>query len=109
MNFKEYENKALRTKGTYTDNIDQLINGVMGLCGESGEVIDVVKKYLYQGHELDENKIIDELGDVFWYINLCANALNVDLEEVARRNVEKLEKRYPKGYFRAEDSVNRSE
>ncbi|WP_278234420.1 hypothetical protein [Clostridium botulinum] len=41
MNFKEYQEKALKTKGSYTDNIDQLINGVMGLNGESGEVIDI--------------------------------------------------------------------
>jgi len=109
MKFKEYQKKALRTKGNYTDNIDQLINGVMGLTGESGEVIDLIKKYLYQGHELDKNKIIDELGDVLWYINLIVDAVNVDLEDIARCNIKKLEQRYPTGYFRVEDSVNRSE
>lgn len=109
MNFKEYQEKALKTKGNYTDSIDQLINGVMGLTGESGEVIDIVKKYLYQGHELDKNKIIDELGDVLWYINLIANATNVDLEHIAKYNINKLQRRYPKGCFRVEDSVNRSE
>lgn len=109
MNFNYYQENALRTKGTYTDNIDQLINGVMGLTGESGEVIDIVKKFLYQGHELNHNKLINELGDVLWYINLCANALNVDLDHIARYNIDKLEKRYPAGYFRPEDSVNRKE
>ncbi|NFD56103.1 nucleotide pyrophosphohydrolase [Clostridium botulinum] len=107
MNFKEYQEKALRTKGNYTDNIDQLINGVMGLNGESGEVIDIVKKYLYQGHSLNIDKLINELGDVQWYINLIADAINVDLEDVAKYNIYKLEKRYPKGCFRVEDSVNR--
>ncbi|APC85508.1 nucleoside triphosphate pyrophosphohydrolase family protein [Clostridium botulinum] len=109
MNFKEYQEKALRTKCTYTDNIDQLINGVMGLTGESGEVIDIVKKFMYQGHQLDEDKIINELGDTLWYINLIANSINMSLEDIAKYNIEKLEKRYPKGCFRVEDSVNRSE
>lgn len=107
MKFKEYEQLALRTSGTYTDKLDQLINGVMGLDGEAGEVIDVVKKYLYQGHELNTDKIKDELGDVLWYINLIANAINISLEEIAKCNIDKLEKRYPKGYFRVEDSVDR--
>ncbi|RXM68373.1 nucleoside triphosphate pyrophosphohydrolase family protein [Clostridium tetani] len=109
MNFKEYQEKALRTKGNYTDSIDQLINGVMGLTGESGEVIDIVKKYLYQGHELNYNKIIDELGDTLWYINLIANSINMSLEDIAKYNIDKLQKRYPKGCFRVEDSVNRME
>ncbi|MCW6086979.1 MULTISPECIES: nucleoside triphosphate pyrophosphohydrolase family protein [Clostridium] len=109
MNFKEYQEKALKTKGDYTDNIDQLINGVMGLTGESGEVIDIVKKYLYQGHELNHNKLINELGDTLWYINLIANSMNRSLEDIAKHNISKLRKRYPKGYFREEDSVNRVE
>lgn len=109
MNFKEYQEKALRTKGNYTDDIDQLINGVMGLCGEAGETVDIIKKFLYQGHKLKKEEIKDELGDVLWYIVLTANSLNLSLEEVAKRNIEKLEKRYPKGYFRSSDSINRSE
>ncbi|KHO39095.1 nucleotide pyrophosphohydrolase [Clostridium tetani] len=109
MNFKEYQDKALRTKLDYSDNIDQLINGVMGLNGESGEVIDLVKKFLYQGHDYDTDKIIEELGDVLWYIVLTANSLDINLEEVAKHNINKLEKRYPNGYFKVEHSVNRVE
>lgn len=109
MNFKEYQEKAMRTAGSYRDDVDMLLNGVMGLNGEAGEVIDIVKKYLYQGHELNKNKIIDELGDVLWYINLIANSINMSLEHIAKYNISKLEKRYPKGCFRVEDSVNRSE
>lgn len=109
MNFKEYQEKALRTAGMYSCKINQLINGVMGLNGEAGEVIDLVKKHLYQGHELDKDKLVDECGDVLWYLNLISNALNVDLEDIAIHNIKKLEIRYPKGYFTAEDSVNRSE
>ena len=47
---------------------DVLINGVMGLCGESGEAIDIVKKWLAQGHDLDKEKLAKELGDICWYL-----------------------------------------
>lgn len=108
MDFKEYQEKALRTKGDgYM--MDHVVNGVMGLNGEAGEVIDIVKKHMFQGHELDKDKLVDECGDVLWYLNLIAYGLNIDLEEVAKHNIEKLEKRYPKGYFRKEDSINRKE
>lgn len=109
MNFKDYQEKALRTKGKPIDNLDQIINGVMGLNGEAGEVIDIVKKHLYQGHNLDVNKIKNELGDTLWYVNLIADAIGESLESVAKHNIDKLEKRYPAGYFRVEDSVNRNE
>jgi len=88
------------------DKKDVLINGVMGLCGESGEVIDIVKKHLAQGHELDKEKIIKELGDVAWYMAEIATVLDVDLEDVLVQNIEKLKKRYPEG-FSTEKSINR--
>ena len=88
------------------DKKDVLINGVMGLCGESGEVIDIVKKHLAQGHELDRDKLIKELGDVAWYLAETTTALDVDLEEVLAGNIAKLKARYPEG-FSAERSINR--
>ena len=90
------------------DKKDVLINGVMGLCGESGEVIDIVKKHLAQGHELDKDKIIKELGDVAWYMAEIATVLDVELEEVLAQNIEKLKKRYPDG-FDVEKSIHRDE
>ena len=82
MTLNEYQELAMRTLNPKLDNKDILINGVMGLCGESGEVIDLVKKHLAQGHELDREKMIDELGDVAWYIAETAFALGTDLETV---------------------------
>jgi NTP pyrophosphatase (non-canonical NTP hydrolase) len=78
----------------------------MGLCGESGEVIDIVKKHLAQGHELNKDKIIEELGDVLWYVAEVAYVLNVKLEDVFTLNIEKLSKRYKNG-FSVSDSINR--
>jgi NTP pyrophosphatase (non-canonical NTP hydrolase) len=86
---------------------DVLINAVMGLCGESGEAIDLVKKHLHQGHELDREKLIKELGDIAWYLAEAATALEIDLETVLERNIEKLKSRYPEG-FSAERSIHRN-
>ena len=80
----------------------------MGLCGESGEAIDIVKKWLAQGHELDREKLKKELGDICWYLAETATALDCDLEDIMAANIEKLQKRYPEG-FDAEKSVNWTE
>lgn len=102
----EYQMKAMQTLNPDLGRQDMLINGVMGLCGESGECIDLVKKHLHQGHELDRAKLCKELGDVAWYLAETAFALDLSLEEVLRGNLDKLKKRYPQG-FRAEQSINR--
>ena len=106
MTINEYQKLAMTTLNPALDKKDVLINGVMGLCGESGEAIDIVKKHLAQGHELDRDKLIKELGDVAWYLAETATALDVDLEEVLAGNIAKLKARYPEG-FSAERSINR--
>lgn len=108
MTINEYQKLAMTTLNPDLDKKDVLINGVMGLCGESGEVIDIVKKHLAQGHELDKEKIVKELGDVAWYMAEIATVLDVELEDVLVQNIEKLKKRYPEG-FSTEKSVNRAE
>ena len=108
MTINEYQKLAMTTLNPELDKKDVLINGVMGLCGESGEVIDIVKKHLAQGHELDKEKIIKELGDVAWYMAEIATVLEVELEDVLVQNIEKLKKRYPEG-FSTEKSVHREE
>ena len=92
MKINEYQELAMRTLNQKLDKKDVLINGVMGLCGEAGEAIDIVKKHLAQGHELDKEKLIKELGDVAWYLAETAYALDVDLETVLIKNIEKLKK-----------------
>ena len=108
MTINEYQKLAMTTLNPELDKKDVLINGVMGLCGESGEVIDIVKKHLAQGHELDKEKIIKELGDVAWYMAEIATVLDVELADVLGQNIEKLKKRYPEG-FSTEKSLNRAE
>ena len=98
MKVNEYQNLALRTVNKELSKKDILINGVMGLCGESGEAIDIVKKHLAHGHELDREKLVLELGDVAWYLAETAYALDISLEDVFKLNIEKLKKRYPDGF-----------
>lgn len=106
MEINEYQQLAMRTLNKELDKKDVLINGVMGLCGESGEAIDIVKKWLAHGHELDREHLIKELGDIAWYLAETATALDISLEEVLSMNIEKLKKRYPDG-FESEKSINR--
>ena len=80
------------------DKKDVLINGVMGLCGESGEAIDIVKKWLMQGHELDKKHLVRELGGVAWYLAEAATALDVSLEAVFQGNLDKVRRRFPNGF-----------
>ena len=81
MTINEYQQRAMATLNPKLTERDVLINSVMGLCGESGEAIDIVKKWLAQGHPLDR-------------------------EDILRANLEKLERRYPDG-FSTERSVGR--
>ncbi len=106
MTINEYQKLAMTTLNPALDRKDVLINGVMGLCGESGEAIDIVKKWLAQGHELDKEKLAGELGDIAWYLAETAYALELPLEDILQKNIEKLEKRYPEG-FSAWRSQNR--
>lgn len=108
MTINEYQKLAMTTLNPELSQKDVLINGVMGLCGESGEAIDIVKKWLAQGHELDRDKLKKELGDICWYVAETATALGFELEDVMAANIEKLKKRYPEG-FAAERSINREE
>lgn len=67
----------------------------LGLAGESGEIVELIRKHCWQGHELLEEGLIEKLGDVLWYVALIAGVQGVSLEEVARKNIEKLHERYP--------------
>ena len=110
---ESYTDLALKTlnKDVFEQK-DLILNASLGLSGEVGEVNDIIKKYMYHGHKLDDDtkeKIILELGDVCWYVALMAWAINkTKFEDVLNKNIAKLEKRYH-GEFSTEKSVNRKE
>ena len=89
----------------------RLLTGAIGICSEGGELLDLVKKLIFQGKEpTDElrNKIKNELGDVMWYVQQVLITMEWDLEEVLAENTKKLSGRYPEG-FDVDKSENRSD
>ena len=98
MEVNEYQRLAMATLNPALSNKDVLINSVMGLCGESGEAIDIVKKWLHQGHELDKTHLAKELGDIAWYLAEAATALDLPLEQIFQDNLDKLKRRFPQGF-----------
>ena len=104
----DYRKEMLRTLNN-DGNFDQesfVINAALGLTGETGEFADHVKKWLFHGHELDKDKIIKELGDIRYYLELACYSMGVTIEEIETKNSEKLRKRYPNG-FSTEASIAR--
>lgn len=101
--FDTYQEGTRRTAGS-----DDLAVLALGLCGEAGEAADVIKKHIGQGHELDKDKLLRELGDQLWYLARMADVLGTKLSEVAEKNRLKLLSRYP-DKFTPEASINRSQ
>ncbi len=106
MDINQYQKLAERTANTGQSTRDRFINFSFGLAGETGETIDYLKKYLFHGHELNEEIIAKELGDILWYISMIATTAGLKMSDVALMNIKKLADRYPNG-FSSEGSVNR--
>ena len=108
MESNTYQLLAYKTANKELSSYDQLRNAVYGLNGESGEVIDILKKHEFQGHELNVPKLVDELGDVAWYLALACTAMGITMNDVFQRNIDRLRKRYPEG-FDAHESLHRED
>ena len=108
MTIREYQKQSTRTLNKELDATGQVINMIMGMNGEVGELTDLIKKNMFQGHDLYDSQVVDELGDIMFYIvNLC-NILDIEMEHVLDYNISKLQKRYPNGFTKG-DSINREE
>ena len=108
MTINEYQKEALRTASGMNQKYPRILNGLVGLNGEAGEAIDILKKHLFHGHDLDKQHLAKELGDVAWYLAVSADAIGYDLETILQMNVNKLRERYPEG-FDSERSKHRKE
>jgi NTP pyrophosphatase (non-canonical NTP hydrolase) len=97
MTIEEYESGVWRTWNYSLDKKDQILNAALGL-GEAGEVQNLVKKYIYHKDEEAAKHIIDELGDLLYYITILATAVDERLERVMIYNHHKLFSRYPEGF-----------
>ena len=93
-------------------NIERLMTGGVGMCAESGEFLEVVKKMVYQGKDWTPEvrfHLLRELGDIMWYAAQAIIALDTSMEEVIQMNIDKLSARYPGGNFDAYYSENRED
>ena len=97
MDIDVYQNRAIRTANGGKGN-DALLCCSLGIAGEAGEVVDLVKKWVYHGHAQDVTKMREELGDVLWYVAVLAASQGLSLDEIARYNLSKLSMRYPGGF-----------
>lgn len=107
MKVSEYQKLAMVTRNNGLNKGELLLNAGLGLTSEAGEIADHLKKHFFQGHGLDKDNLVKEAGDVLWYVALLCETLNVSMEYVMEMNIEKLKKRYPDGYFKSSDSINR--
>jgi NTP pyrophosphatase (non-canonical NTP hydrolase) len=107
MDFSTYQRAASRTSSGPGEKLSIALSA-MGLAGEAGEVVDLLKKEIGHGHDADPVKLSEELGDLLWYLSDLATLHNLSLDDIAQANVLKLLKRYPTG-FSSEASRNRSE
>lgn len=103
-----YQEQALRTANRDGHIYQRFCNWSMGLAGETGELIDLLKKHIFHRHRLDRQAAKKELGDILWYVALLAHELGYTLSDVAETNIQKLTARYGNG-FSSEASINRAE
>lgn len=110
MQGKEYVELAMRTndgkgnerlsKKLAVESLDVggVLNGCLGLSGEAGETLDMIKKWIFHEKELDIDHLEKELGDVMWYVAMICNSFGFNLDEILQKNIDKLRSRYPEGF-----------
>lgn len=105
--FSEYQVRARRTQNPRLSPSEALEHALFGLASETGEILGIYQKAL-QGHEIDQNEVLNEVGDLMWFVAELCDCLGVNMGSVARQNIRKLETRYPNG-FDPENSIHRKE
>ncbi len=95
MNIEEYNFLAIRTAPDCDQLNSNLTHAALGIAGEAGEIVDTIKKVVFNGRAFDRSALVAEIGDTVWYINLLIATLGTTWEEVLTKNIAKLEARYP--------------
>ena len=111
MKANEYQLQAARTLIDGPDfeinNMDMMtIWCALGLAGETGEAVDMIKKGILHQHGINEGKLMEEIGDICWYIAGICSVRGYDLGQIMKENIDKLKTRYPNG-FNSTDSQKR--
>jgi NTP pyrophosphatase (non-canonical NTP hydrolase) len=104
MTFDEYQKKAIVTNLAREDKFQELMQQALGLADEAGEVLAVFKKWIRDQDadfaQLDTENLAKELGDILWYIAVVAHDLDISLDHIASKNIEKLRSRMDRGVLR---------
>jgi len=82
----------------FTGNSYRMINAALGISGEAGEVVDIIKKHTQFNKELDKAHLKEELGDLLWYVALMLKTIDSDFEEIMLLNIDKLNIRFPSAF-----------
>ena len=98
MTLDDYQRAAARTINRELQPRDRMLDAAAGLAEESGEILGLVRKHLFQSRPLDRAKLEQELGDALWCLTIAAESAGLTLGRIAAVNVEKLKARYPDGY-----------
>lgn len=98
MRFREYQKKAYRAIPDHESEKEEVLHWLTGLCEESGEVASLIKHHYWGGEPLRKEELTKELGDVLWYLSALATTLSVDLDDIARDNINKLLVRFPDNF-----------
>jgi NTP pyrophosphatase (non-canonical NTP hydrolase) len=95
MTLDEYQHAAARTLNAQLNDREKLLDAAAGIAEEAGEVLAHVRKHLYQGRELNRERLAEELGDVLWCVAAVATMCDLELSSVATLNQAKLSARHP--------------
>lgn len=109
MTPNEYQDLAARTDQDRTHQVvdkiidmapngSWLLHSLIGLSGETGELAAAIQRWLYYGKELDKTNVVEELGDLCWYLAQACRSIGIQLETVMYANIRKLKFRYPERY-----------
>ena len=104
MTLKEYQ--AFAAQGIHDATLERepIVGFALGLVGETGEVVDDIKKRIFHGREVPMEHTAEELGDVLWYVANIATQCGLSLEDIIQQNVTKLMARYPEMYSKPDNS-----
>ena len=112
LTFEQFQQQSNKTVKKHESTKDAILDAILGLNGEVGEVTEVIKKHLYHNKgtlKEVQTKLCEELGDVLWYLQNLATTCGISLEVIAELNLEKLQKRYPEGYSHEQSKQGRND
>ena len=97
MNLKEYQETCKKTAEKFETDEKEILTWGLGIAGEAGDVASCIKKTFSHNND-QKDGIKENIGDTLWYAAMICNFFNWDMDKVLEENIEKLKKRYPKGF-----------